>query len=590
MIRSPWKGTRVAGTGSPRWQWLPADTATAALLGLILLWPNPHLPGLRPPNELSRVYATRALVDDHTLSIDGPMKRQGGITDFAEREGRRYSDKAPGLSLLAAPIYGLLRLIWSPGQLSNRTLILLFRWILIVGPSLGFIALLAPWLRSIGIRSPIARATQVAYGLGTPAFAYAMKFVGHQAAAWMIGLALMAAWAARGGRRSFPAAAGLLSGMAAITEYPAAPMVGVLAALVGLRSRRPGADLMAFGLGALGPLTVLAAYHTVAFGAPWLTGYHFIKNPSFSGHHVGGIAGVGWPRRDALIGVLFSSHRGLLVVAPWLVFSLGGLFALRRRDLRPLVIVLALHGLLHLWVATGFGYWLGGWSVGPRHLVAALPSFAVLAGLGWDRFRGTSLAAVAAGWALASCLIGLGVATTYPGFPEDVLHPLRDLTWPMLARGQFSHSVGSGLGLPPAWGMGLVFFLAVPLAAVVMARALESRGKRTRWGSGIVGWVAVLTLAAVLWSGPPPTDQARFRVAWLTQRMWSPAHPSPAFDPRLAHWEKSWRRLARGRGRPEDVERMGAMAAHQGRHLEALGHYARARWWRRSQTAPPPTQ
>ena len=57
---------------------------------------------LRSPNELVRVYLTRALVDEGTVAIDTPVRTFGPLADLARRDGVTYSDKAPGLSLLAA--------------------------------------------------------------------------------------------------------------------------------------------------------------------------------------------------------------------------------------------------------------------------------------------------------------------------------------------------------------------------------------------------------------------------------------------------------------------------------------------------------
>ena len=56
-------------------------------------------------NADSRLYTTFAIVDHHTLTIDAYRQRLGDIS-FAR--GHYYSDKAPGLSLLAVvPYIGL---------------------------------------------------------------------------------------------------------------------------------------------------------------------------------------------------------------------------------------------------------------------------------------------------------------------------------------------------------------------------------------------------------------------------------------------------------------------------------------------------
>jgi hypothetical protein len=63
-------------------------------------------------NQNSRFDLTRAIVEHHTIAIDAFADNTG---DKAQREGHWFSDKAPGLSLLAVPPYaGAARAGW-PG-------------------------------------------------------------------------------------------------------------------------------------------------------------------------------------------------------------------------------------------------------------------------------------------------------------------------------------------------------------------------------------------------------------------------------------------------------------------------------------------
>src|SRR5262245_25463264 len=59
-------------------------------------------------NQNSRFDLTRALVEQHTVRIDDYVANTG---DYATIDGRYYTDKAPGLSLAAVPVYAVTRVV-----------------------------------------------------------------------------------------------------------------------------------------------------------------------------------------------------------------------------------------------------------------------------------------------------------------------------------------------------------------------------------------------------------------------------------------------------------------------------------------------
>jgi hypothetical protein len=151
--------------------------------------------------------------------------------------------------------------------------------------------------------------------------------------------------------------AGFFGGLA-VAARPTNALV-VAPVLVALLLREPRRAL-AFALGALGPVGLVAAYDTYAFGAPWRTGY-------------GLVGGLEWttPR---LFEVLLSPTRGLLAFTPWIVFSFAG-FALGRRNW--LSATLAGGAGAGIIVAASWVAWHGGWCYGPRLLTDLMPLFTV---------------------------------------------------------------------------------------------------------------------------------------------------------------------------------------------------------------------
>ncbi|MEZ4270535.1 MAG: hypothetical protein R3C68_03590 [Myxococcota bacterium] len=232
------------------------------------------------------------------------------------------------------------------------------------------------WLQYLGFDQRLAQLGTLAYALASPAIVYSQKFMGHQAAAWMIGIALAAAWFGRRGDERWRVTAGFLGALAAITEYPTAPMLGgvVLLTTLGAQHRRRG--LVSF-IGGATPAsgwrppsithTPLARPGKPATRSSPMRAFGRFINTVYSA-----LAG----RVSVLIGLSLSHQRGLLLLAPWLVGAslLSPLF-LRQQRWRLLDTRAQLaHVGLQLWIAAGFSYWLGRWSVGPPH--SQRPAFA----------------------------------------------------------------------------------------------------------------------------------------------------------------------------------------------------------------------
>ena len=555
-----------------------ALTLALAAAALVLLWPSPHLESIRSPNELVRIYSVRAMVDDHSLSIDAQVSRHGPLSDYAKRKARLFSDKAPGLSLLGVPLYGLLRIFFGPDDLSNRQLLWLLRWALIALPTLLLLIFAYPWLLQLGLDPRLAAIGLLAYALGSPALAYIMRFEGHQAAAWMMGGAVIAAFG--GNTRGHSSAAGALAGWAAITEYPSAPMLLLLGGCIAWHHRKDRwTQVGCFILGATLPLALGACYHQAAFGAPWRTGYSFIHNPAFRQVHAAGLLGLRLPKPEVAWQLLFGLQRGLFPLAPWLLLSIGGLGAWRQPKYRPLVLLLCTHALLLLGIASGFSFWIGGWSVGPRHMVSALFSIAVLSILGWEqllRWR-PWLHPLFLGLGFSSGIACTTIALTFPGFPEELQHPLFELSFPLLRALQFSHSVGSALGLRSDIAM-IPALLASALLLLWMAMNLPTARSEFRPGLmtlGTAAWFAVLIFGTQELARPSPKAPSLFRAAWLTQTMWEPKDVVREVDPRPAHWQRARGASLEGRLTPADARVLGAMQVLRAHPRQALEHFAR---------------
>lgn len=175
---------------------------------------------------------------------------------------------------------------------------------------------------------------------------------------------------------------------------------------------------------------------------------------------------MGAPSAEALWGLSFSPFRGLFPLAPWLLLALPG-FALwlvahvRRAEWALSVGIVALMVLF-----TGSsGMWWGGFAVGPRYLLPALPWLAlpVVAVLArWQRWPARALFALLA---LASLAGTWGMTLAEQAFPPDSMrNPWRDHLLANWQAGNLARNAGTVLGLEGAVSLLPLLLLVVALA------------------------------------------------------------------------------------------------------------------------------
>ncbi|MCC6619973.1 MAG: hypothetical protein IT385_01880 [Deltaproteobacteria bacterium] len=473
------------------------ERALIALAVVALAGFFPWFPPLQSPNELTRVYLASALVEDGAVSIEGPIQRWGPIFDVSVRDGRPYSDKAPGVAFLAAPVIAAYDALADEPTLDGRvrltrlvcatipTVLLLF-WMF------GF---LAEHLPDRGLRLALV----AAYTFGTVATAYANLAFGHQlSAVTLFGLFLLIRRLsdARGAplpTRRRLVAIGLVTGFAVWVEYQNVLLLLPLAGFFVWRTRRALPRSLAWAaLGAAGPVLVLAAYHQAAFGAPWLTGYSFIAS-SFKEVHAQGLLGVALPKASHAFLSFLSPAKGLFFFAPWLALALLGLPLAWRRggEGRVLVVVVVLYALF----VTSLVYPVGGWTVSQRHLTPMVPFLVLPVGLAVKRL-GTPLRVAFAGLAVAAIAICGVSAIVWPHYQEHLHNPFFQLGWPLFRDGWVPPSIFSTLGVD-GWTAALLVLSLGASAALLGSVASIGAGLRGRAWLRAGAVIAAIALASL---------------------------------------------------------------------------------------------
>jgi hypothetical protein len=401
---------------------------------------------MQGPNEQTRAYLTAALVDDHQIQIDRSLTRFGTVYDLASYEGHFYSDKAPGSSLLAAPVYALARLgMRTEAESASQIVDLARNWLMLPFALLGFVALRA-LLRRLGRSQSSIDLSSIAYSLGSAAMHYSTAFYGHVLVATLLISSLWAMSAAgvfereraEGVRHRFLklAFAGLCAGFAGLTEYQAT-LVAMLfvVPVLSMPERRVHATL-AYLCGAVPCALALFAYNTAAFGGPLQLSYQHLVGASLQSLHGSGLAGATWPTREAVLGLLISAHRGLLTTSPWTLGGVVGLWFMARAGVRALWATLALCIVYLFFAVASSSVWHGGWAFGPRLLIPALPLLAIGAAYAFDALaRYAALDVLARAGVIFGVLYQQLVQVTFSELPPELKWPLQEAVAPVLRAG-----------------------------------------------------------------------------------------------------------------------------------------------------------
>ena len=356
-------------------------------------------------NPHSRYALLMSIAEDHRLTIDAYWST---TCDWSRTpDGHYYSNKAPGPTLLALPLYLPLdalvvantndRKMRDARRMEARESLLdLLSLALQAIPFALLVMVSAEMLAARGVSRAAIELGAIAMLFGNTASMFMNTYFGHGVAAVLtLGIALALP------KRRY-ALVGLLFGLDVLSDYGTAlflPILLVLACMTaGTGWKAKFRSVLRLALGGLAPLLVFGVYHALCFGGP-LTLPNKFMNPVFvekGGRALWGVIDF-LPNSKAAYELLFGLHRGLLVTQPWvlLLVALLLLVAWRKRwwadkhravEART-VVPLALGGLFVLLLMNAsFGGWHGGVSPGPRYLSAILPVLGLALGLCYDAF------------------------------------------------------------------------------------------------------------------------------------------------------------------------------------------------------------
>jgi hypothetical protein len=410
-------------------------------------------------NTMSRYFFLSAVVDYGTLNID---VYQANTIDISKWNGHYYSNKAPGASFLGVPVYWILRNLTPLKEFRPVTWLDMYL-VRVMTTTLLFALLGVVMYRLAQFCGAVPRQAflmVIAYGFGSIALLHATLFSGHQIAASLgfFSFALLVRSSSNDRtikmeKWGYGFFAGLLAGFAVITDYTAI-VIAICLAVYAITSRPNVRLKTGFILGAGVCVIILAAYNTACFGHPFSFSYAYQVNEEFRKGAAQGICGVGLPKIGALIALLFSPSRGVFFIMPVLLLSFWGIAKIigqEHRKREAVFIVTAAAGSL-LFVS-GYYFWHGSTTFGPRFLVPVLPFLAFpIAFLRWRPYLF---------WLLfvPSCFqVGLSVIGV-PHVNRLIANPIVELIIPCIGYDCTALNAGMLLGFEWPWSVMIVIVL-----------------------------------------------------------------------------------------------------------------------------------
>jgi hypothetical protein len=394
-------------------------------------------------NQNAQFALTRAIVERATFAID-PFAASTG--DLSFHGGHVYANKAPGTSFLAAvPYFLLVQIERRAGVEISDPFTLILNSYLCTLFVCGILGALIPSILYVFARlhldAPRFWCVTIALviALGTPLFPFSTVMFAHVPSASLLFLSFCLS---RGKR---PFLAGLAAGAAGLINYLLIPLA-LLTMLPMIRRRSGRLSDGALALtGVLLPLLLLAYYQWSAFGSPFRSSIATM-DPRFTVRQAWfGIFNL--PSPEAAWGITFSPYRGLFYLSPVLLLAFAGIRVMvrERRILEALVI---LSVFLFLFVFNvSFNGWEGGFSIGPRYLIPAIPFL----GVALLHSRGVWKSVFSA-TAVVSLLFNFAAAAVDPQPSGTIPRPMTQYILPLLLTGHFPASVP----ITPPWSAATI--------------------------------------------------------------------------------------------------------------------------------------
>ena len=476
----------------------------------IAIYLLPMYPHGGSANEMTRWATAASLIEKGSFEISWTEPLIGPNVDAAKVGDRTYSNKAPGTAILAAPFYALTRIFVGPPNASNiRISWFAMRFALSTLPLL----LLAIWL----YRRGTDEFSLALLFFATPLFLYSLLFFSHVFVAVAVYFAFRLIYDETRGGPKVLVIAGVLSGLAVVSEFPAVFAVSVFGVGLFFKDKETRAsNLFYFAIGGLPFLLFLLAYNNALFGSPFSMSYAHESFPEWAEVAGQGVFGIGVPSLSNAYLLLLSPSRGLLFSSPVLILSvIAFVRSFDRNNVRRMVRLAAV--AICVIIICGHGAAHGGWAFGPRYLIFIVP-------LILDPFFEHETPDIPGVWKGvllgASVLLCVLPSLTFPFAPPEFSFP-HNKFWAsfMSGEGWFVPDLANVFGLTNSGWWLFPVLIAVVVAIYLVARSVQ---QTALFAAGFAIAILVVGVYVLLPTLGNPAEDA-FRRATIAERFFKPA-------------------------------------------------------------------
>jgi hypothetical protein len=288
--------------------------------------------------------------------------------DISMVNGNYYMDKAPLPTMLTLPFFGLIKLL---GMVHSEQGSYYGRAVYISG---AFICGILPflWIMFMLIKTLVSQQREhlvlmaVVALLSSFVFVFSGTFFAHVLAA----ACCLMAYIFFEKEKYFWV--GIFCGLSFLTEYTTVWIFIAWLFIDAVRNKKIVNVLLAL-IGFAPSLLFILCYNYYFTGSPFKMLYLFVADNFVVAEK--STYGLSFPKLKAIHGLLFSESRGILFYAPVLIYAIYNLFTDKLMLAQIRVKSLLLHPillpfLLTLLFISSHAAWEGGWSYGPRHLMA----------------------------------------------------------------------------------------------------------------------------------------------------------------------------------------------------------------------------
>ncbi|HKP68036.1 MAG TPA: hypothetical protein VJV05_02055 [Pyrinomonadaceae bacterium] len=469
----------------------------------------PMFPHGGSDNEISRWATAASLVEKGSFEISWLDPLVGANVDTAIVGSYRYSNKPPGMALMAVPFYGIARLIVGPPDASNiRVTWFVMRFVLSSFP----LFLLGLWLYAKE-GSEFSLATLL---FATPLFVYSLLFFSHVLVGIIIYFAFRLLYDQRVMTPMSALVAGMLGGICVMTEFIALIPVAVMGAGILFTEKRDRLSCFAtFVLGGLPFAVFLMFYNSSLFGSAFSMSYSHESFPEWAEVAGQGVLGIGLPSLSNIYLLLFSPARGLFFAAPVLILAVICFFtSLNRSTLRHRVKIAMI--LVTIVIVSGHGAAHGGWGFTARYLVLLVPLM-LDAVFDHETYEFSNLwKGIIFAVSFVFCTLPI---LTFPLAPPEFAVPQNDFWLSLLINERWASPT-----LASAFGVSATLWTLVPVAfALVLAVVIvmTSMRRRDRFAIGMALGCGVCA-GVMFWPGVDSPED-KFRRATIAERYFKPA-------------------------------------------------------------------